>query len=224
MIRAVDNEANTKWTVDLGDDSTGSHSAGYSIIQGDDGVLYAGMGLWQHEGLFQNHQVPAVVALDPVAGTVLWTTLLGEGQSGHGGARWNINYPKKFLCFFFRSCIMDNADVVCAGYVGNSESGFVFVADEATPAVWRLSASGDLITETFLEVEGMGQVAKIKKDISSGFVVCSTSWGVINGKDEQVAGLVKLTDNFEAEWNKVFLQILTLMVMTISGFQGFWSF
>ena len=82
------------------------------------------------------------------------------------------------------------------------------MADEGTPAVWRLDSQGNLLSEQFIEVEGMGQVAKIRKDISSGFVVCSTSWGVINGRDKQVAGLVKLTDNFEVEWNKVFIQIL----------------
>ena len=53
--------------------------------------------------------VPAVVALDTNTGDVIWTTKLGEGQSGHGGVR---------------SCIRDNNDIVCAGYVGNSEPGF----------------------------------------------------------------------------------------------------
>ena len=49
-----------------------------------------------------------VAALDPVTGAVLWTKLLDEGQSGHGGVR---------------SCIMDGEEIVCAGYVGNEESG-----------------------------------------------------------------------------------------------------
>ena len=102
-----------------------------------------------------------------------------------------------------RSCIMDNGDIVCAGYVGNGQSGFVFVADEGVPAVWRISSSGDLLTETFLEVEGMGQVAKIRKDISSGFVVCSTAWGFIDDEDTNVAALVKLSDNFDMEWSQV---------------------
>ena len=87
LIRAVDNEADTRWTVNLGDDSRGSHSAGYTITQGGDGTLYAGVGLWQHEGVFQNHQMPALLALNPETGAVLWTRLLGEGQSGHGGVR-----------------------------------------------------------------------------------------------------------------------------------------
>ena len=69
-------------------------------------MLYAGVGLWQKS---QNHMVPAVVALDTNTGDVIWTTKLGEGQSGHGGVR---------------SCIRDNNDIVCAGYVGNSEPGF----------------------------------------------------------------------------------------------------
>ena len=33
MVRNVDNEANIRWTVELGDDSRSAHNAGYSIIQ-----------------------------------------------------------------------------------------------------------------------------------------------------------------------------------------------
>ena len=71
-------------------------------------MLYVGFGWWQHGGLLHNGMAPAVAALDPATGAVLWTKLLGEGQSGHGGVR---------------SCIMDGEEIVCAGYVGNEESG-----------------------------------------------------------------------------------------------------
>ena len=43
--------------------------------------------------------MPAVVALNPSTGAVLWTKVLTS--SSHGGVR---------------SCIMDNTDIVCAGY------------------------------------------------------------------------------------------------------------
>ena len=80
MVRNVDNEANIRWTVELGDDSRSAHNAGYSIIQvtsshcrklrtsrvgcqGPDGVLYVGFGWWQHGGLLHNGMAPAVAAL-----------------------------------------------------------------------------------------------------------------------------------------------------------------
>ena len=43
--------------------------------------------------------MPAVVALNPSTGAVIWTKVLTS--SSHGGVR---------------SCIMDNTDIVCAGY------------------------------------------------------------------------------------------------------------
>ena len=49
-----------------------------------------------------------MAALDKTNGEILWTRVLGEGKSGHGGVR---------------SCIMDDGDIVCAGYVGNSQPG-----------------------------------------------------------------------------------------------------
>ena len=154
------------------------------MTQGN-GLLYAGVGLWQKSA---NHMVPGVVALDPNTGEVVWTTLLGQGQSGNGGVR---------------SCIMDSQELVCAGYVGNSEPGFQFVADEGTPAVWRLDTEGNLLAEQILEVEGMGQVAKIRKDASSGFVACSTAWGFVDGEDLESVAVVKLSESLELEWSEV---------------------
>ena len=57
-------------------------------------ALYVGIGLWQTD-----KQMPAVVALNPSTGAVIWTKVLTS--SSHGGVR---------------SCIMDNTDIVCAGY------------------------------------------------------------------------------------------------------------
>ena len=81
--------------------------------------------------------------------------------------------------------------------------GFVFVADEGRPVVWRLNSNGDLITEKTLNIEGMGQVAKIRKDATSGFVACSTAWGVLSGNDRFVMALVKLDSSLNVEWSQV---------------------
>ena len=82
---------------------------------------------------------PAVVALNPSTGEVQWTTVLGQGQTGHGGVR---------------SCIMDGQEIVCAGYVREQSGGFKFVADGGSPAVWRLDSSGNLLAEKILSLEG----------------------------------------------------------------------
>ena len=82
---------------------------------------------------------PAVVALDPTTGDVKWTTVLGQGQAGHGGVR---------------SCIMDGQEIVCAGYVNELSGGFKFVADGGAPAVWRLDSSGNVLSEKVLSVDG----------------------------------------------------------------------
>ena len=131
--------------------------------------------------------VPAVMALD-TAGNTLWTTVLGQGQTGHGGVR---------------SCIMDSADVVCAGYVGEATPGFKFVADGGSPAVWRLDSSGTIKTEKILSVEGMGQVAKIRKDKTSGFVLCSTAFNNVEGSEVNTVAVVKISDSFDIEWSQV---------------------
>ena len=59
--------------------------------------------MWQ-----SSHMKPAVAALDKSNGEILWTRVLGEGKSGHGGVR---------------SCIMDGQDIVCVGYVKYAEPG-----------------------------------------------------------------------------------------------------
>jgi len=191
MIRAVDSEATTLWTTQLGDDhqqsSQSSYSVGYSVVEGG-GSLYAGLGLWQQSS---SKQAPAVISLNPATGAVLWTTVLGVGKSGHGGVR---------------SCIMDGSELVCAGYVKDTEPGFKFVADEAQPAVWRLDASGNLVTENFLTVEGVGQLAKIRADPAGGFVACSTGWGAMGGQDVNVVAVVKLSASLDVEWSQTYGQ------------------
>ena len=74
------------------------------VMQGSS-ALYAGLGLWQKSS---SVMVPAVVGLDPSTGNVLWTSLLGQAHTGHGGVR---------------SCIMDGEDIVCAGYVRETRPG-----------------------------------------------------------------------------------------------------
>jgi len=181
QVRRVDNEAATQWTTSIGEAGAGKFSVGYSVIEGPS-ALYVGIGLWQTD-----KQMPAVVALDPSTGAVMWTKVLTS--SSHGGVR---------------SCIMDNTDIVCAGYRDYGTTGFVFVADEGKPVVWRLNSSGDLVTEKTLSIEGMGQVAKIRKDASSGFVLCSTAYASLGGADRNVMALVKLDTSLTVEWSQTY--------------------
>ena len=58
---------------------------------------------------------------------------------------------------------MDGSNIVCVGYVGLPEPGFKFVADESRPAVWKLDSSGNVVSEEFPPIEGLGQLAKIRK-------------------------------------------------------------
>merc|ERR1719400_1577281 len=189
MIRAVDNGASTVWTAQIGDDhknpSKSSYSVGYSVVEGG-GALYAGLGLWQKSS---SQQAPAVISLNPGTGAVLWTTVLAQGQSGHWGVR---------------SCIMDGQEIVCVGYLAYAEPGFKFVADEGRPAVWRLDASGGLITEKILTLEGVGQLAKIRADPAGGFVACSTGWGVVGGQDVNIVAVVKLSTSLDIEWSQTY--------------------
>ena len=188
MIRAVDSGANTLWTKKIGDDnkvpSKSSYSVGYSVVQGGDS-LYAGVGLWQKSS---SKQAPAVMALDKNTGSILWTTVLGQGQSKHGGVR---------------SCIMDGQEIVCAGYVSSGQKGFLFVADDGKPAVWRLDSTGAVLSEKILSVEGLGQLAKIRADPAGGFVACSTGWSVVGGEDVNVVGVVKFSADLDIEWSQV---------------------
>ena len=77
------------------------------------------------------------------------------------------------------------------------------MADEGTPAVWRLDSQGNLLSEQIIEVEGMGQVAKIRKDASSGFVLCSTAWSFIGEEEVNAVAVVKISDSLQMEWSQV---------------------
>ena len=130
---------------------------------------------------------PAVIALDVATGSVVWTKLL-DSQPKNGGVR---------------SLIVDGGRVICTGYVNYGQAGFVFVADEATPAVWELDTSGNLVTENLLSVAGLGQGAKIRKD-TTGYIMTSTAWKEIGGQELNHAALVKLSDSLDVEWSKMF--------------------
>ena len=127
------------------------------------------------------------MALDATSGNVLWTWR-ATAHAGHGGVR---------------SVIMDNGRIICTGYIGHSEPGFVFVADEAQAVVWELDTNGNLVKENILGSQ-IPQGAKIRKVPSGGFVVASTAWGVVGGQDVEVAGLVKLNNNLDLQWEKTY--------------------
>lgn len=69
-----------------------------------------------------------------------------------------------------------NQRLICTGYVNNASPGFKFVADEAQAVVWELDMSGNLVKENILNIEGLGQGAKIRKDLTSGYIMTSTAW------------------------------------------------
>ena len=64
---------------------------------------------------------------------------------------------------------MDGSDIVCVGYVAHNEPGFKFIADPGKPSVWRLDSSGSVLSQQFLTIEGLGQLAKIRKVQSGNF-------------------------------------------------------
>ena len=88
----------------------------------------------------------------------------------------------------------------------------MFVADEGKPVVWRLNSSGDVVTEKTLSIEGMGQVAKIRKDASSGFVLCSTAYASLGGADRNVMALVKLDTSLTVEWSQVDIRLNSIVI------------
>ena len=88
----------------------------------------------------------------------------------------------------------------------------MFVADEGKPVVWRLNSSGDVVTEKTLSIEGMGQVAKIRKDASSGFILCSTAYASLGGADRNVMALVKLDTSLTVEWSQVDIRLNSIVI------------
>merc|ERR1719499_1263180 len=187
MVRRVDNNGKLVWTYMVGDTHANSnkmsYSAGYSIIQSGD-KLFVGGGLWQKN---QNVMKAVVIALDVASGNMLWTKLL-DSRPNNGGVR---------------SVIMDGDRIIGTGYTNCRETGFLFVADGAEPMVWELTKSGNLVKESVLNVEGLGQGAKIRKD-TSGFIVTSTAWAQIGGQDHEHVALIKLSSDLSVEWSKMY--------------------
>merc|ERR1711963_396047 len=186
MVKRADNNGNTVWQTKVGQSGTG-FSAGYSIIQDGSNAdkLYVSGGLWSTSG---NKMEPTVMATDAASGNVLWTWK-ASSHAGHGGVR---------------SVIMDGSRIICTGYINHGQPGFVFVADEAKAVVWELDVNGNLVKENILDGSVIPQGAKIRKVPSGGFVVASTAWGVIGGQDVEVAGLVKLNNNLDLQWEKTY--------------------
>ena len=125
-----------------------------------------------------------MLALDAATGNVVWTKMLSS-QPKHGGVR---------------GLIVDGQRIICTGYVNNPSAGFKFVADEAQAAVWELTTSGNLVKENILNIEGLGQGAKIRKDKTSGYVMTSTAWT----ETTQAVALVKLSNSLDVEWSKMY--------------------
>ena len=131
---------------------------------------------------------PAVMALDVATGSGVWTQVM-ESRPKHGGVR---------------GLIVDGGRIICTGYVNSPEPGYLFVADEAEPAVWELDTDGNLVAEKLLSIDGLGQGAKIRKDLIGGYVMTSTAWGVIGGQDQFHVAVVKLSSSLEVEWSKLY--------------------
>jgi len=184
IVRRVDNSGGTVWTFKEGNShktkSKKAYSVGYSVAQAGS-VLYIGVGLWQKQSSLMK---PAVIALDVSTGNKLWTKVL-DSKPKHGGVR---------------SVIVDNGRVICTGYAMGQETGFLFINDEGSAVVWELDTSGNLVKEKVLSIEGVAQGAKIRKDATSGYIMTSTAWGVM--EDVQVVALVKLSSALETEWSK----------------------
>ena len=131
---------------------------------------------------------PAVLALDSTTGDVIWTKVI-DSHPKHGGVR---------------GVIVDGERIICTGYVNSPEPGFLFVADDSTPAVWELDLGGNLVKENILDIEGLGQGAKIRKDVSSGYVLASTAWGEFDEEELNVVAVVKLSDSLDVEWSEMY--------------------
>ena len=147
--------------------------------------MYIGVGLWQKNS---SEQKPAVLALDIETGNVSWTKVLNS-QPKHGGVR---------------GLIVDGQRIICTGYVNNSSPGFKFVADEAKAVVWELTTTGNLIKENILNIVGLGQGAKIRKDSTSGYVMTSTAWAEFEESEVNAVALVKLSNSLDVEWSRMY--------------------
>ena len=55
-----------------------------------------------------------------------------------------------------------------------------------------------------IKKNGIGQIAKIRKDASNGFIACSTAMEVLGGQDVNVVALVKLTNDLDIDWSQTY--------------------
>ena len=147
--------------------------------------MYIGIGLWKKSSSLQK---PAVVALDVGTGNVVWTKMLSS-QPKHGGVR---------------GLIVDGQRIICTGYVNHPTAGFQFVADGGKAVVWELTTAGNLVKENILNIGGLAQGAKIRKDKTSGYVMTSTAFTEISGSESQAVALVKLSNSLNVEWSKMY--------------------
>jgi len=188
LVRKINNDGTTVWSTKIGDShktaNQKSYSIGFSIYE-DSGFLYIGVGLWQKSISLQK---PAVLALDVVSGNVVWTKVLNS-QPKHGGVR---------------GLIVDGDKIVCTGYVDFAVPGFLFVADGTKAAVWELTKTGNLVKENILSIGGLGQGAKIRKDLSSGYIMTSTAWSQFGGQELNAVALVKLSKDLNVEWSQMY--------------------
>merc|ERR1739844_89683 len=191
LVRRVDNEGTTVWSSlfggDLENDRREKFSVGFSVAQDPTNPerLYIGAGIWNDD---DNHMKPAVLALETSTGKLIWSWI-STSSSKHGGVR---------------GVIVDGERIICTGYVHSPEGGFLFVADDAQAAVWELDKSGKMVSEMNMGSDMMPQGAKIRKDLSSGYVVSSTAWDEIQGDEVNVIAVAKLTNDLEVEWSKKF--------------------
>jgi len=191
LVRRVDNEGTTVWSAlfggDLENDRKEKFSVGFSVAQDPTNPerLYIGAGIWNDD---DNHMKPAVLALETSTGKLIWSWI-STSSSKHGGVR---------------GVIVDGERIICTGYVHSPEGGFLFVADDAQAAVWELDKSGKMVSEMNMGSDMMPQGAKIRKDLSSGYVVSSTAWDEIQGEEVNVIAVAKLTNDLEVEWSKKF--------------------
>ena len=143
--------------------------------------MYVGIGLWKKSSSLQK---PAVVTLDVGTGNVVWTKMLSS-QPKHGGVR---------------GLIVDGQRIICTGYANHPTPGFQFVADGGKAVVWELTTAGNLVKENILNIGGLAQGAKIRKDKTSGYVMTSTAWE----NEIQAVALVKLSNSLDVEWSKMY--------------------
>ena len=134
-------------------------------------MLYVGAGLWQ-----SGKMRPAIIALRASTGVEVWSWV-STSHSQHGGVR---------------GVIVDGERIIGTGYIESPETGFLFVADEASPAVWELDTSGNLVQEALLDRDLLPQGAKIRYGESLvNYGICSNARRILVNISEKVVLLIR---------------------------------